>query len=219
MLTLENMPLSAIEMVKRHLHITWSDIDTDEGLVRKMVSAELAINHKLGAACDILSPGQAQELYLNYMLYSWNDALNEFDSAYRAEILQVRHIHAVRGEEYDPMNFRSRFSTYTDGVLFVCVGVSEPSDFSAVTNPTKTTDVRRIQKLDYTEVSRRESDQEFAESVGKSLDMKVKTPYHGSATTDRQVLIGSTLYDIFQMDWDADRKNMYLYLEKVRTLV
>lgn len=217
MLNYENMPLHAIEMVKRHLHITWSDTDTDERLVRKMASAELAINHKLGAACDILSPGQVQELYLNYMLYSWNDALNEFDSAYRAEILQIRHIHAVKGEEYDPMNFKSRFSTYTDGVLFICVQATGLSDFSAPRNPTKTTDVRRIQKLDYTQVSKRERDMEFAESAGRSLDMKVKTRYHASATTDRQVTIGNTLYDIFQVD-SPDQVEMYLYLEKVREL-
>ena len=46
----------------------------------------------------------------------------------------------------------------------------------------------------------------------------MKTRYHGSATTDRQVLIGSDLYDIFQVDWDADKTNMFLFLEKVRVL-
>ena len=52
----------------------------------------------------------------------------------------------------------------------------------------------------------------------KSLDLKVKTRFHESAATDRQVLIGKDLYDIFRIDWDDDRTNMYLYLQKVRTL-
>ena len=45
--------VALIDLVKRHLHITWSDDDTDSNLIREMASAELAINYKLGAECDI----------------------------------------------------------------------------------------------------------------------------------------------------------------------
>ena len=218
MLSLENMPLAVIELVKRHLHITWSDVDTDERLVNKMVSAELAINHKLGAACDITAPGAVQQMYLNYMLYSWNDALNEFDTAYRAEILQIRHIHEVNGERYDPMNFRSRFSTYNDGVLHIAQMRTESTDFGAVTNATKVSDMVILQKLDYTEVSKRERDLDFASANERRLDLKVKTRFHLAARTDRQVLIGNVLYDIFQVDGDRAKDEMYLYMEKVREL-
>lgn len=100
--------VTMLYLVKRHLHITWSDDETDQLLLDKMASAELAINYKLGAECDITVPGQIQQLYLNYMLYSWNNCLNEFDEAYRAEILQIRHYHEVNGEKYDPAQFKSK---------------------------------------------------------------------------------------------------------------
>ena len=99
--------VTMLYLVKRHLHITWSDDETDQLLLDKMASAELAINYKLGAECDITVPGQVQQLYLNYMTYSWNECLNEFEEAYRAEILRWRHYHEVKGEKYDPEEFTS----------------------------------------------------------------------------------------------------------------
>lgn len=96
------------DLVKRHLHITWSDEDTDTRLINKMASAELAINYLLGAECDILVPGQVQQLYLNYMTYSWNECLDEFEEAYRPEILRIRHYNEVKGKKYDPESFTSK---------------------------------------------------------------------------------------------------------------
>ena len=113
---------------------------------------------------------------------------------------------------------KSRFQTYNHGVLYICESVADDSDFRAVRNPRAHDDIVKIQKLDYSEATKREQDLDFAESADKSLDIKVKTRYHGSTTTDRQVLIGSDLYDIFQVDWDADKTNMFLFLEKVRVL-
>ena len=113
---------------------------------------------------------------------------------------------------------KSKFQTYNHGVLYICESVADDSDFRAVRNPKAHGDIVKIQKLDYSEVAKREQDLDFAENAGKTLDFKVKTRYHGSATTDRQVLIGSVLYDIFQVDWDADKTSMYLFLEKVRVL-
>lgn len=100
--------LSLVDLVKRHLHITWTDEDTEAKLINKMASAELAINYKLGAECDITRPGQIQQLYLNYMTYSWNECLNEFDEAYRSEILQLRHYNEVKGSRYEPATFKSK---------------------------------------------------------------------------------------------------------------
>lgn len=218
MIDLNNMPLTLIEQAKRHLRITWSDEDTDDRLVSRMADAETTLDHKLGAECDFFAPGPIRRLYLDYLLYSWHDALNEFDKAYLSEILQIRHIHEVRGETFDPMNFKSRFYTYNDGVLYICESATQDTDFNAVTNVLTVNDLDKIQKLDYAELSKRERDMEFAESVSRSLDMKVRTLYHSSATTNRQVLIGRTLYDIFEVDPSSDKNEMYLYLEKVRDL-
>lgn len=113
---------------------------------------------------------------------------------------------------------KPKFPTYNHGVLWICETNKEASSFNAPKNPTAKTDVQKIQKLDYDETSNREQDRDFAESKDRTLTLKVKTRYHASATTDRQVLIEKDLYDIFYIDYDVDRRNMYLFLEKVRTL-
>lgn len=93
----DNMPDSVIQSVKRHLHITWSDSDTDAKLLDMICDAEAALNHKLGAVIDYMQVGAERRLFLNYMLYAWNDALEQFDAAYRAEIIQIRHKYEVAG--------------------------------------------------------------------------------------------------------------------------
>jgi hypothetical protein len=39
--------------------------------------------------------GAERRLFFNYLLYAWNDALEQFDAAYRAEIIQIRHKYEV----------------------------------------------------------------------------------------------------------------------------
>lgn len=113
---------------------------------------------------------------------------------------------------------KPKFPTYNHGVLWICETNNDTSSFNAPRNPTASNDMKKIQKLDFEKVSIREQDKGFAESKDRTLTMKVKTRYHASATTDRQVLIGKDLYDIFNADPDTAEKDMYLYLEKVRTL-
>ena len=91
----DNMPDDVIQSVKRHLHITWSDSDTDAKLLDMICDAEAALNHKLGAVIDYMQVGAERRLFLNYLLYAWNDALEQFDAAYRAEIIQIRHKYEV----------------------------------------------------------------------------------------------------------------------------
>lgn len=91
MLNANDVPVEFLESIKRHLQITWDDIDTNKKVIEKMVDAEIALNHKLGAEFNYFEPGQARQLYKDYVLYSWNNCLNEFDSAYRSEIYQLRH--------------------------------------------------------------------------------------------------------------------------------
>lgn len=95
---------SKMDPIKRHLNITWSDTDTEAKLIDKMCDAEVALNHKLGATIDYFVPGPERSLYRAYMLYSWNECLEEFDAAYRAEIIQIRHkyeVAAAKKEEAD----------------------------------------------------------------------------------------------------------------------
>lgn len=95
MLDSNHMPVEAVDLIKRHLHITWTDDDTDARVTEIMCDAEAALNHKLGAVIDYFSPGQERQLYKEYCLYAWNDCLEQFDTAYRAEIMQIRHKYEV----------------------------------------------------------------------------------------------------------------------------
>ena len=94
MLTSESVR-NHLDGVKRHLNITWQDPETDNKIIDMMFDAEAALNHKLGAVIDYFVPGQERILYMADMLYAWNESLNDFDSAYRAEILQIRHKYEV----------------------------------------------------------------------------------------------------------------------------
>ena len=104
MLDRNKLQQATVDQVKRHLNITWSDGDTEAKVIDMMLDAEIALNHKLGAEVDYFTPGQERRLYLNYMLYAWNDCLNEFDAAYRAEILQIRHKYEVKGAAANDSN-------------------------------------------------------------------------------------------------------------------
>ena len=95
MLDRDHLPQSIVDQVKRHLDITWTDTDTDAEVIDSMLDAERALNHKLGAEIDYFVPGPERQLYLAYLLYARNKCLNDFDAAYRAEILQIRHKYAV----------------------------------------------------------------------------------------------------------------------------
>lgn len=99
MLNANAIPQSCLDAVKRHLNVTWTDEDTDAKIKDMMLDAEYALNHKLGAEVDYFSPGMERRLYLAYMLYCYNDCLNEFDAAYRSEIYQIRHKYEVKANE------------------------------------------------------------------------------------------------------------------------
>lgn len=99
MLTDKNVR-SYLDPVKRHLHITWNDTDTEQRLIDQMFDAEAALNHKLGAEINYFVPGAERRLYLAYMLYSWNNCLEQFDRAYTAEILQIRHKYAIAANKW-----------------------------------------------------------------------------------------------------------------------
>lgn len=113
---------------------------------------------------------------------------------------------------------KAKFTNYNDGVLFICKPESDHNDFNAVKNPTKKTELDKIFKLDFTEMSRRDQDMEFAEGQGRTLTMKVKTRLLDQVNKLHQVLIGDVLYSIINVDKDRSRQEMYFYLEEVRNL-
>ena len=111
-----------------------------------------------------------------------------------------------------------RFSTYNDGMLFVCRNNTERSDFAAVKNAKAKNDLSIEQKLAFDEMSKRDEDMMFAESIGRKLSMKVKTRLVPSVSNQNQVIIEKTLYSIYKIDFDRKKKEMYIYLEEERQI-
>ncbi len=113
---------------------------------------------------------------------------------------------------------KSKFSIFNDGVLKICEPEDDQTDFSAVTNTDSVDDLEVIYKLNFSELSKRDQDLQFAESLGRTLNLKVKCRYVGGINKLNLVLIGDMLYSIINMDEDRARKELYLYLEEVRKL-
>lgn len=78
--------------VKDRLNITWDNENTDKRLFSMIEDAELYLNHLLGAECDYSAPGMFRKLFLNYAMYSFNHCEDEFEEAYRKDILKLQDI-------------------------------------------------------------------------------------------------------------------------------
>ena len=61
---------------------------------------------------------------------------------------------------------KAKRKAYNDGVLWVVDPPTEQTDFGAVKNQTKASALNKLLKLSFHEMSRRDSDIEFAESKG-----------------------------------------------------
>ena len=113
---------------------------------------------------------------------------------------------------------KSRFDTFTSGILKVCEPPNTTSDFNAVKNVTSADDLTALYTLAFDEMSRREKDMEFASSAGHSLDLKVKVRYLKDIDTTQRVLIGKKLYSVYEADYSTDKTVLFLYLELEREL-
>ena len=113
---------------------------------------------------------------------------------------------------------KSRFSTFNDGVLWICEPESASSDFGAVKNTLKKDQLVKLGKLDYKKMSKRDQDLDFAERRDRTLNTKVKCRLRTWLTSSHQILIGNMLYSIIYIDMDNNAQEMYLYLEEVRKL-
>ena len=198
--------VALIDLVKRHLHITWSDDDTDSNLISWVLNVTSLFLVR-SRTCIWLT-------WNTPTIIAWNSSMKPTGlRSYRSgTIMKLRERPMIQGR------LNPRFSNYNHGVLYISRSKTKNTDFGAPTNAKKMSEVEKLQKLDFQIMSKRERDFEFAQASDHSLDLKVRTRFHSSASTDRQVLIGRTLYDIFQVDGNEFSGEMYLYLEKVREL-
>lgn len=87
---------SLIACFKRMAPVTWSDEDTDAQIRDIISDAEPKMNHMLGAEIDYSVPGDERQLFINFCLYRWNRVDEQFESAYRSDILRIRHRYEVK---------------------------------------------------------------------------------------------------------------------------
>lgn len=115
------------------------------------------------------------------------------------------------------MNKKSK-SNYNDGYIRVYEEIPTKTNFGAKENIKSTDNLNFIVKLAYEESSKRQQDIDFAEASSRSLNMKVKTRYYSNLKNENKVTIENTLYDIIYIDEDRKNRELYFYLEEVRTL-
>lgn len=113
---------------------------------------------------------------------------------------------------------KQKFSTYNSGIVNIVEDKSEPTDFGAPLNTIKASDTKTIVKLAYDEKSKRDEDIQFAESMGRTLSLKIKTRLVKGINTSHKAIIGNTLYSIIKLDHDTSKRELYLYLEEERSL-
>lgn len=111
---------------------------------------------------------------------------------------------------------KSKFGRYNDGMVFIYREKKKETSFAAKKNVSTLDDMDFVVKLAFEQCSKRQEDVEFAEQSGFSLSLKVKTRYLPSVKSKCKAVINDYLYDISYVD--DDRKDMWLYLEGVRSL-
>lgn len=113
---------------------------------------------------------------------------------------------------------KSKFPPYNSGVLEIYNRKEIKSDFGAVKNITSKSDLVFVAKFPFTEMSKRDEDMEFAERQGRSLSLKVKIRFADLVKQSCDIVIENELYNIYKMDSDRAKQELYLYLEEVRKL-
>lgn len=112
----------------------------------------------------------------------------------------------------------SKKSNYNDGYVRVYEEIPVKANFGAKENIKSKDNLKFIVKLAYEECSKRQQDLEFAEASSRSLNIKVKTRFYNNLKNDYKVIIENILYDIFYLDEDRKNRELYFYLEEVRTI-
>lgn len=107
---------------------------------------------------------------------------------------------------------------YNDGYIRVYKENPINTGFNAKKNINSLDNLELIVKLAYEECSKREQDLDFAESSGRSLNIKLKTPLFKNIENSYKVTIEKTLYDIIYTDVDRKNMELYFYLEEVKNL-
>lgn len=111
------------------------------------------------------------------------------------------------------MQNRPKFARYNDGVVFLYRDTDRRSNFGAKLNAKSVDDLNFIAKLTFAEQSKRQQDLEFAEQMGFTLELKIKTRFIKGVDNKCKAVINNYLYDVSYVD--ATRTELYIYLQGV----
>lgn len=109
---------------------------------------------------------------------------------------------------------KQKFSTYNDGVVLIYREKDRQTDFNAKQNVETLNDMEFIARLDFEECSKREQDLDFAEQLGFTLSLKVKTRIAPNIDNKCKAVIDNYLYDVWSVD--KSKTEMFLYMEGVK---
>lgn len=111
---------------------------------------------------------------------------------------------------------KTKFSKYNDGVVSIYREEARKTDFNAKINVSTLDDMEFVAKLAFEESSRREQDIEFAEQMGFSLSLKIRTRLFDKVDNKCKAVINGYLYDISYVD--KNRQEMWLYMEGIKEI-
>ena len=82
--------MALLDEVKNYLDITWSDDAGDLKISGIISRGQKYLNSMTGVTLDYTTDDKPKELLLDYVRYVRSDALNEFQTNYRHEILSLQ---------------------------------------------------------------------------------------------------------------------------------
>ena len=109
---------------------------------------------------------------------------------------------------------KARFSRYNDGVVSIYREKEKRSNFAAKENVSVLDDLEFVAKLDFEEASKREQDVDFAQQMGFSLSLKIRTRQLPNVDSKCKAIVSGYLYDVSYID--KTRTDMWLYMEEIR---
>lgn len=92
------LPDGLLDIVKKYMNLTWLDDATNDKLMIIIQNGIADLDGKSGMKNDYTVSGRAQSLLLNRTMYEWSNALDDFYTNYKNEI--VAFINSARTKKY-----------------------------------------------------------------------------------------------------------------------
>ena len=85
-----------LDELKQNLQITWDDEETNKKLERSISSGKEYLNYIAGAKIDFDNSPFAKNLLLEYGRYSYNNAVEYFETNFQKELTHLQIMNVVK---------------------------------------------------------------------------------------------------------------------------